>query len=137
MLIQAQLLDAHRRYLLASLYFWLAKKWVTSGAREEAMRVWTVCQEKDLIGNIVYWEGLFYCKMWTFTLTGRLARKYLVIRWPRKLWGRGSTTFRKIPLSPDKELQSQLGRKNLGFKSDDAMDKPDSLAAEEAVELSA
>lgn len=106
MLSQAQLLNPPRQYFLAGLYFWLANKWVASGEKKEAARLWTVCREKQLISNIEHWEGLLYFRTQDIYLAGRLTQKYLEIRWPRKLRGRGSTTYRNTPLPHDKELHN-------------------------------
>ena len=117
MLSQAQLLDAHRQYFLASLYFWLANKWVSYGAKKEAVRVWTVCWEKQLIGNIEYWEGLLYFQVSNdVRLAGHFTRKYLELRWSKKLLGRASITFCKTPLSDDKELCNSWIDNNLDPK---------------------
>jgi glycosyltransferase involved in cell wall biosynthesis len=102
MLSQEQMLDGHRRYLLARLYFWLANKWLACGAKKEAAKVWAVCREKKLIGNIEYQEGLFYFRVEDVRFAERLARKYLEKRWRRNLNVGYSTTFQKTLLSHDK-----------------------------------
>jgi len=107
MLSQMQLLDAYRRQLLAGLYFWLANKWASCGEKKEAVRVWTVCREKKLIGNIEYWEGFFYFRVPDVHLAKRLARKYLKIRWPKKLLAQRSITFQNAPLPHNKELHEK------------------------------
>lgn len=106
MLSQAQLLNAHRKFLLAGLYFWLANRWLYCGAKNEAARLWTVCWGKKLIRKIEYWEGLFYFRVGNFSLARGLTRKYLEIRWGRNLRGKGSVTFQKTPLLYDQELHS-------------------------------
>jgi glycosyltransferase involved in cell wall biosynthesis len=98
MLSKSHLLDRKRRYLVAGLYFWLAEGWIYNGKKAEAVRVWTVAQERGLIRCIEYWESLLYFKFWGFQLARRVARKYfLTIRWHRNTTLRGSQTFRKIP----------------------------------------
>jgi len=109
MLSKAQQIDAHRRYLLAGLYFWLANKWAKYGSKQEATRVWAFCREKQLIGNTEYLEGLFYFKVWGNHFAGRAARGYVARRWPRKLRAEFSSTFKNtpLPLSPH-DLSSSI-----------------------------
>lgn len=101
MLLQAQMLTEHRRYPLASLYFWLANKWVPYNEKE-AERVWTTCWEKKLIGNLEHWEGLLFFRMRAFTLLGYLTKQYLKIRWPRTLLAKRSPTFQNTHLTMGK-----------------------------------
>jgi glycosyltransferase involved in cell wall biosynthesis len=98
MLSHRQMFNERRRYLLASLYFWIANRWVSIGERKEAARAWTICWGKKLIEKIEYWEGLFYFQMWFSPLTGLIAKLYLKIRWSKKLLPTKSITFKNTPL---------------------------------------
>ncbi|MUL36512.1 glycosyltransferase family 2 protein [Gloeocapsopsis dulcis] len=101
MLAKAQLLNAHRRYLIAGLYFWLATQWSTYvKSTDEALRIWTICREKNLVNTIEYWEGLLYFKVRRTRYIRRLAREYLSIRWSTELMRqRHSVTLQNTPMS--------------------------------------
>lgn len=99
MLLERQLLDKSRQYLIAGLYFFLAKSWLSHGEPTEAARVWTICRNKQLISLIDYSEGLFYVKTNGMRGVSRFGKKYLEIRWPKKFRIQYSQTFRNTPIA--------------------------------------
>lgn len=99
MLSEVQLLDSNRQEMLAGLYFFLAKSWLAHGKTTDAVRVWTVCLNNQLIGSIRYWEGLFYLKTSRIRGARRIGRKYLEMRWSKRMKSRYSHTFRNTPLT--------------------------------------
>lgn len=101
MLSKAQLLNPHRRHLVAGLYFWLATQWSTYvKSTNEAVRIWSICREKNLVNAIEYWEGLIYFKVRRTRYIRRLAREYLGIRWSGNLMRqRHSVTLQNTPMS--------------------------------------
>lgn len=107
MLLQAQMLNEYRQYLLAGLYFWIANQWVAHNQNREAVRVWSICQEKKLISHFKYWEGRLYFGAQDVILAKRVVRKYLRLRWPKELLAKRSNTFQNTP-SPFNQLVVQL-----------------------------
>ncbi|AFZ29471.1 glycosyl transferase family 2 [Gloeocapsa sp. PCC 7428] len=101
MLSKAQLLNSYRRYLVAGLYFWLATQWSTYvKSTSEAVRVWSICREKNLVNDLEYWEGLVYFKVRRTRYIRRLAREYLSFRWPAYLMRqRHPVTLQNTPMS--------------------------------------
>lgn len=108
MLIKSYALNKQRQDLLAGLLFWIAKGWVfqgnrTKASRKEAQRVWTLCRQRHLIGNLEYWEGLLYFKMQISAVIGRVAKLYLMLRWSKSLMAKRSSTFQNT-LLPTEEI---------------------------------
>lgn len=101
MLCQTQLLNEYRQRLLAGLYFWVAKQWLVHDRSQEAIQIWTVCREKQLIQTLEYWEGIWYFKVQNIGFLKRIAGKYLRMRWDKELLARRSNSFQNTPLSDD------------------------------------
>jgi glycosyltransferase involved in cell wall biosynthesis len=97
MLSERQLLNSNRQCLIAGLYFFLAKSWRSQGDVTEAVRVWTICWNEQLVSNMRYLEGLFYLKTIGMRGVRRIGQKYLEMRWPKRLRTQYSNTFRNTP----------------------------------------
>jgi glycosyltransferase involved in cell wall biosynthesis len=64
--LEAELLTKQRQVLFAGLYMWLAEAWITrvTPARKlEALKVWQVCYEQNLLEQKVYLQGLQYLEI--------------------------------------------------------------------------
>lgn len=106
---QSQMLSQYRQYLLAGLYFWIAHRWIADQQDQEAVRVWKICREKQLIGTLEYWEGMLYFKMQKLSLGRRIISKYLRVRWTEELLARKSSSFHNTPLPDSSQVMVQAG----------------------------
>ena len=107
MLLQNQLLNEPRRRLLTGLYFILANRWIVAGARVEAIKIWSYCQQ-FIDNKQEYQEVLIYLKIEMPSLARKVAKKYLEIRYPN-LKIRFSKTFKNTPIQPSQfEKQSTV-----------------------------
>lgn len=113
MLCQAQILNEYRQRLLAGLYFWVAKQWLTHDRSPKAIQTWTICREKQLIQTLEYWEGIVYFKVQHIRLIRRIAGKYLRMRWDKELLARRSNSFQSTPLPDDVSNNSSTDQSEL------------------------
>lgn len=64
--VDGGLLTNSRKFLFARLYLWLAETWIAEKGNEEALRVWHVCFEQDLVDKQVYLHGRRYLNVLAF-----------------------------------------------------------------------
>jgi hypothetical protein len=84
--------------LFVGLYYWLAQAWEKVGSKQDALRVWTLCYQKELVDYKFYREGKWYIKnIAHLPLIRRWFKKYLLITWPPEFIV-GSKTLHKTPL---------------------------------------
>lgn len=115
--VAAGLLTNSRKFLFARLYLWLAETWIAEKGNEEALRVWQVCFEQDLVDKEVYLQGVRYLKVlgfWYFKLSDdsmqlairkimrRLTRIYFNRILPSGLILEWSKTLHQTPLEAQK-----------------------------------
>lgn len=106
MLLEAELLTNQRYNLFVELYSWLAQAWIFNGSKEEALRIWTLCYDKDWIDCKLYQKGRWYLKN-VASLRGirQFVCQYLECHhsgmW---LYFPRSKTFRKSPLPASWQL---------------------------------
>ena len=94
MLGEHNLMTQTRKKLMADLYFWLAERWVLLNVKKEALRIWSICWERQLINQFEYQLLRSY-----FTFNNRLLLKIIkrIESLNAKLLGK-KKTFRRTPL---------------------------------------
>jgi glycosyltransferase involved in cell wall biosynthesis len=98
-------LDGADRHALAGLYVWLAYKLRSSGARNEAAKLWHLCLEHRLINRFAWLEGQAYLAAQPSRVMRTAMRFYLRLRWPRPMARKGSRTYHNAPLRADAILR--------------------------------
>jgi glycosyltransferase involved in cell wall biosynthesis len=100
LLSEAGLLTGKRLMFFVGLYYWLAQTWEKVGSKQEALRVWTLCYEKELLDYKFYLQGKWYLKTIAhLPLIRRWVREYISATWPTEFIV-GSKTLHKTPF-PD------------------------------------
>ncbi|WP_445636403.1 Glycosyltransferase family 2 protein [Nostoc sp. DSM 114161] len=107
MLIDAQILTPKRKYLIGGLYFWLMNTWLSQAQKAEALEVWFLSYQRNIIDKKQYFYGRWYIEVGSVWVPYQFVRKiflrvireYFQIILPQGLIPKLSNTFRTISLS--------------------------------------
>ncbi|HIK10100.1 MAG TPA: glycosyltransferase family 2 protein [Oscillatoriaceae cyanobacterium M33_DOE_052] len=103
-LLEGGLLTDRRRHLLAGMYLWLAEAWIARDNPRDALAVWQIAHEKQLVPQPFYGSGIWYLQAIARKPPEKMAkfmRKTLEMTWPEGMVVVWSKTFKQIPVAPE------------------------------------